>query len=56
MTSQNVYEMVSAGGMDVHYKFSQVTMRDEQARVVRRERLDQWPKGVPFVMEASSGA
>jgi len=67
MSSQNVYGMVSAGGMDVHYKFSQVTMRDEQGRVVRRERLDhpdrqairerlaQWPKGVPFVMEASFG-
>jgi transposase len=59
--------MVSAGGMDVHYKFSQVTMRDEQGQVVRRERLDhpdrkqlrdrlaQWPQGVPFVLEASFG-
>ena len=64
---RNVYESVAAGGMDVHYKFSQVTMRDAQARIVRRERLDhpdrkqlrerlaQWPPGVPFVMEASFG-
>jgi len=67
MRTRNVYDMVSAGGMDVHYKFSQVTMRDEQGQVVRRERLDhpnrqelrdrlaQWPKGVPFVLEASFG-
>ena len=67
MSTRSVYDMVSAGGMDVHYKFSQVTMRDEQGQVVRRERLDhpdrqalrdrlaQWPKGVPFVMEASFG-
>jgi len=67
MSTRSVYDMVAAGGMDVHYKFSQVTMRDEQAQVVRRERLDhpdrqamrerlaQWPKGVPFVMEASFG-
>ena len=67
MSVRNVYDMVSAGGMDVHYKFSQVTMRDEQGQVVRRERLDhpdrkqlrdrlaQWPQGVPFVLEASFG-
>jgi hypothetical protein len=30
MRTRNVYDMVSAGGMDVHYKFSQVAMRDEQ--------------------------
>jgi transposase len=53
--------------MDVHYKFSQVTMRDEHGEIVCRERLDhpdrkamrerlgKWPKGVPFVMEASFG-
>jgi len=40
MRTRNVYDTVSAGGMDVHYQFSQVTMRDEQGRVVRRERLD----------------
>jgi len=67
MGTRNVYEKVAAGGMDVHHKFSQVTMRNEQGKVVRRERLDhpdrkamrerlsQWPKDVPFVMEASFG-
>jgi transposase len=53
--------------MDVHYKFSSVTFRNEQAQIVRRERLDhpdreklkerfrQWPRGVPIIMEASFG-
>jgi transposase len=53
--------------MDVHYKFSQVTMRDVQGKVVCRERLDHpdrsrlverlsaWPKGAPVAMEASFG-
>jgi transposase len=53
--------------MDVHYKFSTVTFRDEAGRVVRRERLEhpqrdllreqmnRWPKGLPIVMEASFG-
>jgi transposase len=61
------YENVAAGGMDVHYKFSQVTMRDPKANVVCRERLDHpdrqklrerlstWPRGVPIAMEASFG-
>ena len=61
------YGNVAAGGMDVHYKFSQVTMRDAQGRVVARERLDHpdrqrlkerlaaWPQDVPFVLEASFG-
>jgi transposase len=64
---KSVYENVRAGGLDVHYKFTTVSMRDEQAKVVRRERLDhrdrvqlraalsQWPKSVPMVMEASFG-
>lgn len=64
---KNVYASVRAGGLDVHNKFSTVTMRDEQARVVRRERLDHrdraqlrahlaaWPQDVPLVMEASFG-
>ena len=64
---KNVYESVAGGGMDVHYKFSSVTMRDAQGRVVRRERLDhrdkaalrerlsRWPKDAPMVMEASFG-
>ncbi len=58
---------VTAMGLDVHYKFSTVTMRDEQGRIAARERLEhtdrtalrarlaQWPKGVPAVVEASFG-
>jgi transposase len=58
---------VVCGGMDVHYKFSNVTFRDKSGRVVRRERLkhpqrdqlrerlNSWPKGVPIVLEASFG-
>jgi hypothetical protein len=37
---KNVYANVACGGMDVHYKFSFVTFRDSNGRVVRRERLD----------------
>lgn len=63
----NAYASVAAGGMDVHYKFSTVTMRDADGKVVRRERLDHrdrptlrtvlstWPKDVPIVLEASFG-
>ena len=65
--NRNGSRSVSAIGMDVHYKFSSVTMRDEEGRVVARERLDHpdrqalrqrlaaWPKGVPAVLEASFG-
>jgi len=64
---KDVYASVDACGMDVHYKFTTVTMRDGAGRVVRRERLDhrdrsalrqrlsQWPAGVSMVMEASFG-
>ena len=67
MKPRQVYDSVVAGGMDVHYKFSQVTMRDEQGQIACRERLDHqdrkrmverlacWPRGVPFVLEASFG-
>ena len=63
----NEYEKVAFGGMDVHYKFSRVTFRDEALGVVRRERLEhkdraqllerlsKWPRGVPIVLEASFG-
>ena len=37
---KNVYASVKAVGMDVHYKFSTVRMRDADGKVVRRERLD----------------
>jgi len=64
---KNVYENVACAGVDVHYKSSDVTFRDSQAQVVRRERLDhrdreklrrqlsRWPEGLPVVMEASFG-
>jgi transposase len=64
---KSVYDNVCAVGLDVHYKFTTVSMRDEEARLVRRERLDhcdrarlrqvlgRWPKEVPMVMEASFG-
>ena len=67
MTKQIPKAKVAAMGLDVHYKFSTVTMRDEQGRVVARERLEhtdraalrrrlaEWPKGVPAVVEASFG-
>ena len=64
---KNVYSRVRASGVDVHYKFSTVTMQDQEARVVRRERLDhrdgaglraklsRWPREASVVMEASFG-
>jgi transposase len=64
---KSVYERVAAVGLDVHYKFSTVTMRDAQAKVVCRERLDHadraqlrerfshWPREAPVVLEASFG-
>ena len=67
MTKQDGAVKVAAMGLDVHYKFSSVTMRDGQGQVVARERLEhrdrkalrerlaQWPKGVPAVVEASFG-
>jgi len=63
----HLYSNVSCGGMDVHYKFSNVTFRDKDGRVVRRERLrhaqrnqlrqrlSRWPRGTPIVLEASFG-
>ena len=58
---------VACAGMDVHYKFSNVTFRDASGKVVSRQRLDHpdrkqlqqrlrcWPAGIPVVMEASFG-
>lgn len=63
----NVYSNVACGGMDVHYKFSNVTFRDSAGKIVRRERLEhpdrvqlreriaRWPQGKPVVLEASFG-
>jgi transposase len=64
---KNVYASVKAVGVDVHYKFSTVTMRNGEGKVVRRERLEhgdraalrgklsRWSKEAPIVMEASFG-
>ena len=64
---KKIYLNVACVGMDVHYKFSNVTFRDPSGKVVRRQRLDhrhreelqerlnRWPKGIPVVMEASFG-
>ena len=58
---------VACAGMDVHYKFSNVTFRDACGKVVSHqrlyhpdrkqlaERLSHWPPGIPVVMEASFG-
>ena len=67
MKNGNREVSVAAMGCDVHYKFSSVSMQDGDGKVVRRERLDhpdraalrqrlaQWPRGVPVVVEASFG-
>ena len=64
---KKIYLNVACAGMDVHYKFSNVTFRDRSGKVVRRQRLDhrhrqelqerlnRWPTGIPVVMEASFG-
>ena len=64
---KKLYNRVACAGVDVHYKFSTVTFRDGHTKVVGRQRLDHrdtdilrqrlsdWPKGLPVVMEASFG-
>ena len=64
---KNLNSNVACAGMDVHYKFSNVTFRDAGGKVVRRqrlahpdrrqlaERLSRWPTGIPVAMEASFG-
>ena len=64
---KNQYDNVVCGGCDVHYKFTNVTFRDENGKVLRREkvthtnrevlrsRLSRWPEGLPLVLEASFG-
>lgn len=63
----DAYGTVVVAGADNHHKFSCVTFRDADGRIVRRERLElpdrealrqrlaQWPKGMIVVMEASFG-
>lgn len=58
---------VSQIGMDAHRRFSMVTARDAEGRILWRERLRHedrtrlrealaaWPKGVPVVLEATFG-
>ena len=67
MKNRDRYANVACGGLDVHYGFSQVTMRDGEGRVVARERLEhrdrvalrqrlaRWPQGMPVVLEGSFG-
>jgi len=64
---KKVKSNVACAGMDVHYKFSNVTFRDIGGKVVSRQRLahpdreqlaehlSRWPAGIPVVMEASFG-
>ncbi len=64
---KKIHLSVACAGMDVHYKFSNVTFRDASGRIVSRQRLDhpdreqlqkrlsRWPTGIPVVMEASFG-
>ena len=37
---KNVYANVTSSGVDVHYRFSNATLRDANGRTVRRERPD----------------
>ena len=58
---------VTQVGLDSHRKFSKVTARDAEGRVVWRQRLQhtdraelrkrlqEWPKGVPVVLEGTFG-
>jgi transposase len=60
-------QSVTVMGLDSHRKFSVVTGRDSQARIVWRERLEHadrarlratlaaWPREVPVVLEATFG-
>ena len=59
--------IIASAGLDIHYQFSTVALCNAQGQVVRRERLEhrdrdalrqrleQWPKGIRVVMEASFG-
>jgi transposase len=64
---KTTYDNAVCGGMDVHYKFSQVTFCDSAGgivgreqlehpdRVLLRERIGRWPPGITMALEASFG-
>lgn len=62
-----MHDSVARIGMDIHRNFSKVTARDEQQRILWRDRLDhrdrpalrrqlgRWPAQTPVVLEGSFG-
>ena len=52
----NRYASVAYGGLDVHYKFSNVTLRDAGGRVVAREKLASPGPGCPPAGSAALAA
>lgn len=62
-----LYDKVAQVGLDVHRKFSSASLRDASGKVIARERLDhvdrqklreritQWPRGTPVILEATFG-
>jgi|SRR5208282_1934956 len=62
-----IYDKVAQVGLDVHRKFSSASLRDASGKVIARERLDhvdrqklreritQWPRGTPVILEATFG-
>ena len=62
-----MYDRVTQIGLDVHRKFSTVSLRDGSGKVVARERLDhmnrmtlrekisRWPVGTPVILEGTFG-
>ena len=49
---KNVYGSVASAGLDVHYRFSNVTMRGAAGEVIRREKLDH-PDGTGLLRQLS---
>lgn len=64
---KKMYETVTQVGLDVHRKFSSASLRDATGKVIARERLGhldrqkfreriaQWPRGTPVILEATFG-
>ena len=42
-------------GLDIHSKFSKVTARNGQGKIVWRQRLADWPNGAPVLLEGTFG-